>query len=278
MLATMTTTASSTASRRAPARRARRQLLPNQHGAWAFLVLPFLLGACATGWSLLLAPLLVAWIAAYPFSWAVAALVSMPRPERYRLAAGVWSAVAAVCGGVVLVQRPWLVWALAAYAVGFAVNLRFARARAERSLANDLVLVVECTLLVPIVAGVVSGAVGWSLPWAAMTEPAVLVWAAACLLTLVGSTLHVKSLIRERRDPRFGRASKALAVVSVPLVVAVAVAGGVAWWAVALPFALLAGRALWLDDPGSRPGRIGMIELAGFLAVVAGAIAAATVG
>lgn len=273
----MTTNATIPPARRTP-RRWRRRLLPNQHGAWAFLVLPFLLGACASGWSPVLLPLLVAWIAAYPFSWAVAALASMPRPERYRPAAVVWGTVAVVAGSVVLVQRPWLAWAVAAYGVGFAVNVGFARARAERSLANDLVLVGECTLLVPLVVGVGSGRGGWDLPWEAMTDPAVLVWTTVCALTLVGSTVHVKSLIRERRNPRFARASKLLAVASVPLVVVVALDGGVPWWSVAVPFALLAARALWLDDPGARPGRIGLIELVGFVAVVAGAVGAAVAG
>ena len=264
-------------SRPAAVRR-RRQLLPNQHGAWAFLVLPLLLGLCVAGWSDLLLPLALAWIASYPFSWAVAAFVSMPRPARYRDAVVLWGAVAAAAGLVVLAQRPWLAWVLLVYGAAFAVNLGFARARSERALANDLLLVVECALLVPVVAGVVAGPDGWSLPWQAMTGSTVLVWTVVCVLTLVGSTLHVKSLIRERRDPRYTRASRWFAVMSVPAAAAVALLGGVPWWAVALPFALLAGRALWLHDPTLRPGRLGVIELVCFVAVVAGGSAARLVG
>lgn len=265
-------------ARSAPRSRRSRQLLPNQHGAWGFLVLPFVLAVCVAGWSPLLLPLGVAWIASYPFSWAVAALVSMPRPERYRDAAVLWGAVTVVAGAVVLAARPWLTWVLAAYAVGFAVNLRFARARSERAIANDLVLIVECALLVPVVAGVTSDASGWTPPWSALTDPTVLAWTVVCALTLVGSTLHVKSLIRERRNPRYTRASQWFAVACVPVVVAVALLLGVPWWSVAVPFVLLAARALWLHDPTLRPGRLGVIELGGLVAVVAGAVAARLTG
>ncbi|WP_344773475.1 YwiC-like family protein [Nocardioides panacisoli] len=264
--------------RRPAVTRGRRQLLPHQHGAWAFLVLPLLLGLCVAGWSVLLVPLAFAWIASYPFSWAVAASVSMPRPERYRDAVVLWGVVSAAAGLVVLLQRPWLVWVLLVYGAAFAVNLDFARRRSERAIANDLLLVAECSLVVPVAAGVLAGGDGWEPPWSAMSGSAVLVWTVVCVLTLVGSTLHVKSLIRERRDPRYTRASQAFAVASVPVAAALALVGGVPWWAVTVPLALLAGRALWLHDPTMRPGRLGMIELVCFVAVVAGGAAARLAG
>lgn len=263
---------------RVTAPRSRRRLLPNQHGAWGFLALPFVLAVSVVGWSWLLLPLGVAWVASYPFSWAVAALVSMPRPERYREAAVLWGGLTVAAGAVVLVARPWLVWVLAVYAVAFAVNLGFARARSERAIANDLVLVAECALLLPVVAGVVAGSGRWSPPWRALTDEPVLAWTVVCALTLVGSTLHVKSLIRERRDPRYARASQVFAVACVPFGVVLALVLGVPWWSVAVPLALLAARALWLRDPTLRPGRLGMIELAGLVAVVAGAVAARVSG
>lgn len=77
------------------------------------------------------------------------------------------------------------------------MNLRFARQRRERALDNDLVLA-ECTAMVPVTVGV-AAAGGWEPPFTAMTEPQTLLFALACAAALVGSTLHVKSLIRERR-------------------------------------------------------------------------------
>lgn len=262
-----------------PARPRRGKLVPPQHGAWGFLALPLALGVCAaSGWTGALAPVMVAWVAAYPFSWAVTCLVTMPRPERYRDAAALWGAAAILPGVAALVLCPWLVWVLVAYAALFGVNLAFARARSERALANDLVLVAECSMMVPVVAGVATGAGGLLPPWPAMTSAWVLALTAVCALTLVGSTLHVKSLIRERRDRRYARASQAVALVSVPAVYAVVRPADplLAWW-MTVPFVFFAVRSL-RRDPTWRPSRIGLVELAGLVLVaLAAALGSATV-
>jgi hypothetical protein len=52
------------------------------------------------------------------------------------------------------------------YVVLFGVNVGFAKAGAERSLTNDLVLVAECTVMVPLMVGVAAG--GNGLPVDAM--------------------------------------------------------------------------------------------------------------
>jgi hypothetical protein len=89
----------------------------------------------------------------------------------------------------------------------------------------------------------------------------------------------VKSLIRERANPRFRMASRAFAVASLLASLGLAV-----WWGVpaglllVVPFAWFAGRALLMRGPSPRPGRIGVIELVGFvLLVVAAAVAQAVV-
>ena len=55
-----------------------------QHGAWAFLALPLVLGAVVTPWTPLLVALAVAWVAAYPMSYAAFGLVRAKRPRRFR--------------------------------------------------------------------------------------------------------------------------------------------------------------------------------------------------
>ncbi len=49
--------------------------LPPQHGAWAFLGLPLALGLTQATWTPWLLVLAVAWIAAFPLSYAALALV-----------------------------------------------------------------------------------------------------------------------------------------------------------------------------------------------------------
>jgi hypothetical protein len=235
--------------------------VPPQHGAWGFLALPLVLGIAAAGWSPWLLALAVAWVAAYPASWAVTGLLAARRRDRFRRAALIWSPACVVAGLPVLLAHPWLAWVLLAYLALFAVNLLEARLRRERSMTNDLVLVTECVLLVPVVAGVVDGTDD------AVTADVLLAMLATAL-TLVGSTLHVKSLIRERNNPAYTTAARVFAVASPVVVVAACAAAGTTSW-LALPFVALAARAIWWHDPGWRPVRIGLVELAGFALVAA---------
>lgn len=253
---------SSTAARRSPAgpRRKRARIIPDQHGAWGFLLLPVVLGIIAGGWSAAVPALVVAWVAAYPCSWALSGALTAPRPERFHRALAVWSAIAVPAAVLAVVLRPWLVFVGAAYAGAFLVNLWFARRRQERALANDLVLVAECTAMVPVVAGVAAAGGGWSVPFAAMTETTVLVLTLACGVTLVGSTLHVKSLIRERNNARFALASGWYAALAVVVMTGVVMASQVGLVLV-VPFLVQALRASAFRDPRMRPARIGIIEL-----------------
>ncbi|MCB0894314.1 MAG: YwiC-like family protein [Nocardioidaceae bacterium] len=257
----------------APARSRRDPVVPPQHGAWGFLGLPLLTGVAAAGWSPWALLLAVAWVAAYPCSWAVTGLLTARRPERFRRAALVWAPPCVLAGVLLLVTHVWLVWVLLAYLVLFAVNLQQARRRRERSIENDLVLIAECTLLVPVLAGVVDGASGLRAPISAMTTTDVLLAMLVTALTLVGSTLHVKSLIRERNNPAYTTASRVVAVLTPFVLAAACLATGTSAW-LAAPFVLLAARAVWWHDPTWRPARIGLVELAAFVLVAVAAFIA----
>jgi hypothetical protein len=250
--------------------------VPPQHGAWAFLGLPVVLGLTVSTWTPVILALAVAWVAAYPWSYAAFGLVRAARPQRFRAPFALWSALLAVSGVVVLAARPWIVWVALLYLVLFAVNLRYASRNDERALANDLVFVVECAAMVVVVWAVGAGGGGWVPPALSSVPAHAWVLAIVCGLVLLGSTLHVKSLIRERRDPRYARASRIYAV----LCVAAALALG-AWWGLpggawlVLPFAVLAVRAFVVPRWGLRPSRVGLLELGFFLLVALCALLAA---
>ncbi|MDA8436005.1 MAG: YwiC-like family protein, partial [Actinomycetales bacterium] len=190
--------------------------VPPQHGAWAFLGLPLVLGAVVTPWTPLLVLLAVAWVAAYPWSYAAFGLVRARRPQRFRAPFLVWSAVVLPASAVLLAWRPWLVWVGIGYLALFAVNLHYARRNDERALTNDAVFVAECAAMVAVTWAVGAGARSWAPPGLDAVPAHVWVLVIVCALVLLGSTLHVKSLIRERRDPRFARAARVLAVACVP--------------------------------------------------------------
>ena len=244
--------------------------VPPQHGAWAFLGLPVATALVVTPWTPALLLLAVAWVAAYPASYFLLAIVRdrsgrHPDPRRFARPLALWSMPLLVAGVPLLVLRPWLVWVALAYLASFAVNLAFAARRDERALANDLVFIAQCTAMVPVTWAVGADPATW--PPAAPSHLWVLTVAVGLLL--VGSTLHVKSLIRERANPGFARVSRAVAVGSV-----VAALGLATWWglpsglALVVPFAYGAGRSLALRTPPA-PGRIGVIELVGFVLLVA---------
>ncbi|HEX5018465.1 MAG TPA: YwiC-like family protein, partial [Actinomycetes bacterium] len=250
---------------------------PPQHGAWAFLGLPLVLGAIVAPFDPLFGVLAVAWVAAYPLSYAAFGLVRARRPQRFRRPFAVWLAVVLPAALVLLVARPWLVWVGLGYLLPFAVNLRYAQRNDERALENDLVFVVECALVVPVMWAVAVGDQSWTPPSLADVPTDVWVMTIVCALVLIGSTLHVKSLIRERRDARYATASRAFAVACV-----VASMGLALWWELpaglwlVLPFLALAVRAFVVGRKPLRPGVLGVIELACFLLVAACAALAST--
>lgn len=248
-----------TDKRTAPRRR--DPVVPPQHGAWGFLALPVALGVAVGGWDWSGLPAVAAWVALYPFSWALTQRLAARRPERFTRALAIWAGVAAPLVALSAVLHPWLIWVGLGYVVPLAVNIAFARARRERALGNDLVLVGECVLAVPVTVGLVGSRGSWAVPWETALTADVATVAAVCALVLVSSTLHVKSLIRERNNPAFTTVSRWFAVACVPLVAGLALAID-AGWVLVVPFVALAGRAAFLHDPTWKPARIGLIELA----------------
>lgn len=264
------------------ARAVRRvSLVPPQHGAWAFLGLPVATATTVSPLEPVLALLAVAWVAAYPASYFVLALVRdgasrRPDPARFRRPLVIWWVLALAAGLPLLVLRPWLAWVGLLYAVSFLVNIAFARRRDERALLNDAVFIAQCTAMTVVTWMVAVGGAAWSPPSLAQAPAHLWVLTAAVAMLLSGSTLHVKSLIRERADPRYARASRALAVASLA-----ASAGLALWWGLpsglllVAPFAWFAGRSALMTGPAPRPARVGMVELVGFVLLV-GAAALAT--
>ena len=231
----------------------------------------------STPWTPLLLVIGVAWICAFPISYFATAMLRYPRPRRFARPLALWSAVAVPLAVVMMVEQPWLVWVGLGYAVAFCINVAFARMHDERSLANDLVFIIECTAIVPVMWAVGADSNGWQPPPPLSAPTTMWVSTIACALVLIGSTLHVKSLIRERTDPRYRSASHWWAVACVPVSIAFAIILGLpAGAAITLTFLYLALRAFLVGQKPLSPGRIGMIELAGFvLLAIAFAIAAA---
>lgn len=230
--------------RRAARRRRRRRYLPPQHGAWAMLVVPYLVGVLWAGPSWLQLPLLVAWLGGYLLSYYLFLAVKTRRPSQVTAQVLVYSAVTVPAALLVVVLRPELLAFAPVYAVLLAVNVWYAWRRSERALLNDLASVVQGALMVPVAAGA-----------AGVAPVAVLAPFVVVLLYFAGTVLYVKTMIRGRGDPRYLRGSIAYHA-------AAGVAAGVIAWPLAAPFGWFLVRAVWLPRRNLTPKRVGMIEIA----------------
>ena len=236
--------------RRSALRRRWRQYLPPQHGAWAMLVVPYLVGVLCAGPSWLQLPLLVAWLGGYLLSYYVFLAVKTRRPSRVVAQVLVYSAVTVPAAVLVVVVRPELLAFAPLYAVLVAVNAWYAWRRSERALLNDLASVLQGALMVPVAAGA-----------AGVAPAAVLVPFVVVLLYFAGTVLYVKTMIRRRADRRYLGGSIAYHA-------AAGVAAGVIAWPLAVPFGWFLVRAAWLPHRNLTPKRVGMIEIANCVVLV----------
>ncbi len=244
--------------------------VPPQHGAWAFLVVPVLFGFAVAGASPAGWLFLAAWLCAYPTGYYLGrALTARVRrgswsrlARRERARALPWAGLTAAFGLPLALTRPWLLGAAAILAVLWAVGLAVAARRGERSMANDVLLIAQAVVALPLAVAVVAGPAGLADALAAPTIEATIVVAGY----LVGSVLHVKSLLREAGNLTFHR-------INVAWHVGLALVAGLAspWWLVGFLPALV--RAILLR-PGMRPGAIGGVEgVVAVLVVVAAFLA-----
>jgi hypothetical protein len=241
-------------------------VLPPQHGAWAFLAVPVLAGfavagASAAGWLLL-----ATWLCAYPVGYyggrALTARVrrgSWTRRARRELGrAAPWAVLTAVLGIPLAWTRPWLMAVAPLLALLWGAGLAVAARLGERSMANDLLLVAQAVAAVPLTVAVVAGPGALTGELAASTA----LTSALIAAYLMGSVLHVKSLLREAGNRRFRGFSLMWHVGCAVLAAAVS-----PWWL--LGFLPALARAVMLR-PGLRPGVIGAVEaLVSVLMVIA---------
>lgn len=232
--------------------------LPNQHGAWAMIIVPFLVGL------LLVLPyrpldsgdlaLGVTWLIGYfAFDALVFILKSPPRRRpAYYPAFGTYAAIAVVAGLVTLWFRSWeILWWAPVYAVLLGTALYLAGTKRERSvLSGVLTIVASCGLM-----GVLRGSAG--VDFIRADELAVML---AITAYFIGTIFHVKALIRERNNPRSTPRSLAYHGILALAVTAAVLMRWLTWgwivWAVALVV-----RAWWLPRERRKPIQIGIVEI-----------------
>ncbi|MEU9195388.1 YwiC-like family protein [Streptomyces hundungensis] len=241
--------------------------VPNQHGAWVMLAVPFLAGTLLGRPRWAHVPLLAAWLLGYlavyhAQQWLRLTRIGRnPRAPRRHVRPAVCCGVGAAAFGLPLaVGHPWLLWGAACAVPFLAVNFLYAYANRERALANGLAAVVPACAMALVTMRVGVG-VGGS--WSAGVAAAV-----ACLLYFAGTVPYVKTMIRERGSRAYYRGSVAYHCAALPLAAALS-----PWLAV--PFAIFLVRAVVLPGRGVRVGVVGVGEVAcavGLLGVLVAAL------
>lgn len=252
----------------------KQQWFPPQHGAWAFIGLPIALGFVVAPWTPLLVLTAIGAIAAFPLSHFLTAIIRYPNKARYVKPLILWAALSVPLALVVLVARPWLIWFGACYLIALSLNIALARNKRERSLTNDVIFIVECVALTPIMWGIGSGtdAIVPAASNLSLAPASLWVTTTLAFLLLVDSTLHVKSLIRERNNPRYRTASRAWSIFSLAAAVVLATAVGWPALVIAVPFGYLIVRSYALTGKDLRPGILGVVELGAILLLFAAVI------
>lgn len=221
------------------------------------LLVPWLVGVLTAGFRWLHLPLLGAWLAGYLLSYYLLQAVKTRRVRRFRAQLLAYGSPTVLLGALVLALRPQLFWFAPAYALLLAVNLAYAWRRRERALVNDLASVLQSCLMVFVGATVAGVPVGY-------TGLAFL----AVLTYFIGTVLYVKTMIRERDNARYYRASVAYHLVAL----------GTAVWLsapLAAVFTLLLARAWALPRYRLTPKQVGLTEIGGSLLLLAAVVATA---
>ncbi len=180
-------------ARPAPRHARARLWFPRQHGAWAMLAVPLLLGVAATSASAWHLPLAVAAVAGYLAAATAQAWLRARRRPDFVPSLAVYGGLFAVAGLVLVAAFPALLLSAVVVVPAGALVVGGARPGTPRDLVNSLAQTAIALVLVP-AAGHVSGA------WDAT---AIVVATAVAAGYLVGTVLVVRSVIRERGNRAF---------------------------------------------------------------------------
>lgn len=247
--------------------------LSNQHGAWAMMLVPLIVGSILGGFSWAQLLLTAAWLFAFFFFNALGLWMKVTvsvhqraarnapadrkvvlseaqkknlkkRQAKFLPPMGTYAALAGVGAGALIIMHPGLmVWAPAFLVVFFIAIWEMWRGR-ERSFLARASAIVASGFMTPIAYTLGADPVEPSRMWIAT---------AVLILYFIGTIPMVKCLIRERNNPSWIRFSVLYHLAWLVVSAGLAVAGLLSWWIPALWLVLLA-RASWLSYWSAKSG------------------------
>lgn len=222
-----------------------KDYIPNQHGAWAMLIIPFLFGMLASTPGIVHVWLFVCWLLVYLFMFPLLQWVRTGKAGRVRGPMLLYGILLIPAAAILLWIRPDVIRFAPAFLPLFAVNAYYAKQKRERALLNDIAAIVQFSLMV-----FVSYWLGEGSDYRLAFELFLI-----STMYFIGTAFYVKTIIRERHNKRFYRYS---------VVYHIALELLALWLPSALlptAAAVLLARAIALPRTGITAKQSGMLEI-----------------
>ncbi len=254
--------------------------LSDQHGAWAMIIVPLLVGSAMGGWAWPQLILSFAWLMALLFFnafglWIKARGKKAPttdaararirrRQSRYVPALLTYGGLAGAGALYLVFLQPSLLWWVFPLAVVFPVALWEMWVGRDRSMLARGSAIVASSFMTPIAFSLGAAPTNWLRVWIAT---------AYLVLYFLGTVPLVKAMIRERNNPIWRHSCTAYHLIGLAILAGLAGFSLLSWWLVAA-WVVLAVRAyifpfLAAKRPqGLRPATFGFTEFAVSLMVV----------
>lgn len=233
--------------------------IPNQHGAWAMLASPLLVGVLASGVAWVQLPLAAFWFAGYFAFFATSLWLKARRRAKWFPPVRAYGLLTAALGIVVLVLDPGLARWAPLFVLPLGIGLGAAAERNDRALVSGLATTAGSALMTVVAYDAGPGS-DLSRAWGL---------ALVQLLYFAGTVFYVKTVIRERDNPAFHWLSGAYHVFALLVVAAVfgVVADDANAWPLLVVFALLLARAVVVPPYRPTPKQAGIGEVVATVAV-----------
>ncbi|MGD8190995.1 YwiC-like family protein [Brevibacillus ginsengisoli] len=169
-------------------------IFPREHGAWAMLIMPFLLGIAISGHTLYHAFAGIGFFMGYLAMYAFLGIVRQPRRMRELLLCFLVYSLGAVCFLLIpFLYKPQAFLPVLAMVPLLGISVIFIVKKKERHFGNDLAGITALTMLLPIAASLGQQ----------VQVSTVLLAMGLNIVYFTGSVFYVKSMIRERTNQSF---------------------------------------------------------------------------
>ncbi|ASA96592.1 MULTISPECIES: YwiC-like family protein [Anoxybacillus] len=220
-------------------------VIPKQHGAWAMLIIPFLFGIDIGQATWLHFPLFVAWFFLYLATYVWTLMIKKQATVRHQKWFATYMLIALIFVAFPLAYKPSLIYFGLAMIPFFIVNMYFAKKKKERAFVNDVAAIINFSI---------GGLGSYYIGTGHIDEKALFLFIASVLF-FIGSTFYVKTMIREKNNPRYKWASWLFHL----FVVVACVATGNGWLAFAyVPSAV---RAIYFYGKALSIKKVGIYEI-----------------